>query len=109
MLASRAELLRKFFDQLNEDEATALLLRIMMGHSMEEISEITAVSVNTVKTRLRLGKTRVWAAINGHVAVTAAAAAGLPIHGIVLRTRGIDAASLTGRVVSANLGVLLTF
>jgi len=47
---------RKMLDDLNEDQATALLLRVMLGHSIEEIASITGVSVNTVKTRLRLGK-----------------------------------------------------
>lgn len=67
LLASRAELLHRFLDELNEDQATALLLRVMMGHSMEEIAEITGVSVNTVKTRLRLGKgqLRRWFELSG--------------------------------------------
>ncbi len=51
-----ADLMRNVFDDLNETQATALLLRIMLGHSIEEIASITGVSVNTVKTRLRLGK-----------------------------------------------------
>lgn len=55
-LEARVELLRKFLDQLNNDQTTALLLRIMMGHSVEEVADMTGVSVNTVKTRLRLGK-----------------------------------------------------
>jgi DNA-directed RNA polymerase specialized sigma24 family protein len=35
-----------------------LRLRLMLGHSIDEIASITGVSVNTVKTRLRLGKNR---------------------------------------------------
>jgi len=46
----------KMLDDLNEEQATALSLRVMLGHSIEEIASITGVSVNTVKTRLRLGK-----------------------------------------------------
>lgn len=59
---ARANLVRSLLDELNEDQATALLLRVMLGHSIEEIASITAVSVNTVKTRLRLGKNqlRYW-------------------------------------------------
>ena len=53
---ARANLVRGLLDDLNEAQATALLLRVMLGHSIEEIASITGVSVNTVKTRLRLGK-----------------------------------------------------
>lgn len=53
---AHADLVRDLLDDLNEDQATALLLRVMLGHSIEEIASITGVSVNTVKTRLRLGK-----------------------------------------------------
>jgi RNA polymerase sigma-70 factor, ECF subfamily len=55
-LDARADRLRNLLDELNEAQATALLLRVLMGHSIDEISDITGVSVNTVKTRLRLGK-----------------------------------------------------
>jgi RNA polymerase sigma-70 factor (ECF subfamily) len=53
---ARADLVRNLLDALNEDQAKALLLHVMLGHSTEEIADITGVSVNTVKTRLRLGK-----------------------------------------------------
>ena len=53
---ARADLVRNLFDALNEEQAKALLLRVMLGHSTDEIAIITGVSVNTVKTRLRLGK-----------------------------------------------------
>lgn len=52
----RADLLRKLLDALNETQAKALLLHVMLGHSTDEIASITGVSVNTVKTRLRLAK-----------------------------------------------------
>ena len=55
-LEVRASLVRDLLDELNEDQAKALLLRIMLGHSIEEIASITGVSANTVKTRLRLAK-----------------------------------------------------
>jgi RNA polymerase sigma-70 factor (ECF subfamily) len=59
---ARSNLVRSLLEDLNEDQATALLLRVMLGHSIEEIASITGVSVNTVKTRLRLGKNqlRYW-------------------------------------------------
>jgi RNA polymerase sigma-70 factor (ECF subfamily) len=53
---AHADLVRYLVDDINEDQATALLLHVMLGHSIEEIASITGVSANTVKTRLRLGK-----------------------------------------------------
>ena len=53
---ARADLVRNLLDALNEEQAKALLLYVMLGHSTEEIAVITGVSANTVKTRLRLGK-----------------------------------------------------
>ncbi len=53
---ARADLVRNLLDELNEAQATVLRLRLMLGHSIGEIACITGVSVNTVKTRLRLGK-----------------------------------------------------
>jgi len=50
------ELLRSLLDDLNEAQAEALIMRTMLGHSIEEIAGMTGVSVNTVKTRLRLAK-----------------------------------------------------
>jgi RNA polymerase sigma-70 factor (ECF subfamily) len=55
-LEARADLVRNLLDELNEEQAKALLLRIMLGHSIDEIAGMTGVSVNTVKTRLRLAK-----------------------------------------------------
>jgi RNA polymerase sigma-70 factor (ECF subfamily) len=52
----RADLVRNLLDSLNEEQAKALLLHIMLGHSTEEVATMTGVSVNTVKKRLRLGK-----------------------------------------------------
>ena len=48
--------MRNLLDDLNESQATVLLLRLMLGHSINEIACITGVPANTVKTRLRLGK-----------------------------------------------------
>jgi len=53
---ARADLLRKLLDDLKKEQANALRLRLMLGHSIGEIADITGVSQNTVKTRLRLGK-----------------------------------------------------
>jgi RNA polymerase sigma-70 factor, ECF subfamily len=51
-----AGLLRNLLDDLNKEQANALRLRLMLGHSIDEIAGMTGVSPNTVKTRLRLGK-----------------------------------------------------
>jgi RNA polymerase sigma-70 factor (ECF subfamily) len=53
---ARADLVRNLLDELNKEQANVLRLRLMLGHSIEEIAGITGVSQNTVKTRLRLGK-----------------------------------------------------
>jgi RNA polymerase sigma-70 factor (ECF subfamily) len=37
-------------------QAETLVMRVVLGFSVEEIAVATDVSVNTVKTRLRLGK-----------------------------------------------------
>jgi RNA polymerase sigma factor (sigma-70 family) len=55
---ARANLIRGLLDELGEAQSTVLRLRLMLGHSIDEIARITGVSVNTVKTRLRLGKNR---------------------------------------------------
>jgi RNA polymerase sigma-70 factor, ECF subfamily len=54
----RADLVRNLLDDLNKEQADVLRLRLMLGHSINEIAGITGVSPNTVKTRLRLGKTQ---------------------------------------------------
>jgi RNA polymerase sigma-70 factor (ECF subfamily) len=54
--AAHAELVSSLLDDLNEAQAKALLMHIMLGHSIDEIASMTGVSANTVKTRLRLAK-----------------------------------------------------
>jgi RNA polymerase sigma-70 factor (ECF subfamily) len=53
---AHAELVQHLLETLDEAQAKALLMRVMLGHSIDEIARMTGVSVNTVKTRLRLGK-----------------------------------------------------
>jgi RNA polymerase sigma factor (sigma-70 family) len=53
---ARADLVRNLLDELNQEQANVLRLRLMLGHSIGEIACLTGVSLNTVKTRLRLGK-----------------------------------------------------
>jgi RNA polymerase sigma-70 factor, ECF subfamily len=52
----RAEVMRDLIRRLRPIQAETLVLRAVLGFSIEEIAQLTEVSVNTVKTRLRLGK-----------------------------------------------------
>ena len=52
----RAEVMRDLIRRLSSVQAETLVLRVVLGFSVEEIANFTEVSVNTVKTRLRLGK-----------------------------------------------------
>jgi RNA polymerase sigma factor (sigma-70 family) len=63
----RVSLLRDLIDELSDKQASVVILRLVLGFSMEEIAKITGVSINTVKTRLRLGKNRLrrWLARRG--------------------------------------------
>lgn len=49
-------LLRLLLSELPDAQAEALLLRVVCGHSIEEISTITQTQFNTVRSRLRLAK-----------------------------------------------------
>jgi RNA polymerase sigma-70 factor (ECF subfamily) len=64
---ARVDLVRNLLDDLSEAQTTVLRLRLMLGHSIDEIACMTGVSVNTVKTRLRLGKNQLrrWLERNG--------------------------------------------
>ena len=48
--------LRDIIDELPEVQAEAILMRMVFGYSMEEMAIATQVSVNTCKSRLRVGK-----------------------------------------------------
>jgi RNA polymerase sigma-70 factor (ECF subfamily) len=49
-------LLRLLLTELPDAQAEALMLRVVCGHSIEEISVITQTPFNTVRSRLRLAK-----------------------------------------------------
>lgn len=49
-------LLRSLLSELPDTQAEALMLRVVYGHSIEEISTITQTPFNTVRSRLRLAK-----------------------------------------------------
>jgi RNA polymerase sigma-70 factor (ECF subfamily) len=52
----RRSLLRLLLSELPDAQAEALELRVLFGHSIEEISTITHTPFNTVRSRLRLAK-----------------------------------------------------
>jgi RNA polymerase sigma-70 factor (ECF subfamily) len=52
----RRELLRKLLRDMPETQAETLMLRLALGHSIEEIASITNAPLNTVRSRLRLAK-----------------------------------------------------
>lgn len=52
----RRALLRSLLSELPDVQAEALMLRIVYGHSIEEIASITHTPFNTVRSRLRLAK-----------------------------------------------------
>lgn len=56
VLAQRRKALERVLAKLPREQAEALTLRIMLDFSMNEIASICDVPLNTVKTRLRLGK-----------------------------------------------------
>ncbi|MBX3233396.1 MAG: sigma-70 family RNA polymerase sigma factor [Labilithrix sp.] len=61
--ARRMELLRDVLAQIPPEQAETLSLRIMFGWSLAEVAETTGVPLNTVRSRLRLAKTALRAAI----------------------------------------------
>jgi RNA polymerase sigma-70 factor (ECF subfamily) len=52
----RTEVMRDLIRRVRPIQAETLVMRVVLGFSVEEIAVATEVSVNTVKTRLRLGK-----------------------------------------------------
>jgi RNA polymerase sigma-70 factor (ECF subfamily) len=52
----QAEVMRDLLRRLRPIQGETLVMRVVLGFSVEEIAQATDVSVNTVKTRLRLGK-----------------------------------------------------
>jgi RNA polymerase sigma factor (sigma-70 family) len=52
----RTELLRQLLDEIPEEQAEALTMRVVLGWSLEEIAESSGAPLNTVRSRLRLAK-----------------------------------------------------
>jgi RNA polymerase sigma factor (sigma-70 family) len=52
----RRHLLGALLGEIPEAQAEALALRVALGHSIDEVAAITRAPINTVRSRLRLGK-----------------------------------------------------
>jgi RNA polymerase sigma-70 factor (ECF subfamily) len=52
----RRALIRTLLREIPDTQAETLVLRMALGHSIEEVSTITTAPVNTVRSRLRLAK-----------------------------------------------------
>jgi len=52
----RKAVIRELLTELPDEQAETLALRIMLGWSLEEVADATGAPVNTVRSRLRLGK-----------------------------------------------------
>ena len=61
----RRELLRELLEDLPEEQAEALTLRVVMGWSLEEVARASGAPVNTVRSRVRLAKEALRARIEG--------------------------------------------
>lgn len=56
LASKRRELLRSLLDELPEAQAEALVLRSVLGHSLEETARVAGVPENTVRSRMRLAR-----------------------------------------------------
>jgi RNA polymerase sigma factor (sigma-70 family) len=54
--ARRRDAVRRLLDDLPEEQAEALALRMILGWSIKEIAAATETPINTVRSRLRLAK-----------------------------------------------------
>jgi RNA polymerase sigma-70 factor (ECF subfamily) len=52
----RRSVMRDLLDDLPEEQAEALALRVVMGWSLEDVAAATGAPVNTVRSRIRLAK-----------------------------------------------------
>jgi RNA polymerase sigma factor (sigma-70 family) len=59
--ARRRDTLRRLLDELPESIAEAVALHFMLGYTVQEVAAASHVPVNTVWSRLRLGKERIRA------------------------------------------------
>ncbi len=50
------EIFRRLLDELPEAQAEALVLRVVLGHSLEETAAIAGAPENTIRSRIRLAR-----------------------------------------------------
>jgi RNA polymerase sigma factor (sigma-70 family) len=65
----RRDLLRELLEDLPEEQAEALTLRVVMGWSLDEVARASGAPVNTVRSRVRLAKEALRARIAAHPAL----------------------------------------
>ena len=63
--ARRRRVVRSLLETLPEAQAETLALRVVLGMSLEEVAAATGVPVNTVRSRVRLGKEALRKRIDG--------------------------------------------
>lgn len=61
----RASLVRTLLDRIPREQADTLVMRVMLGWSLGEVASATNVPVNTVRSRMRLAKNAMRAAMAG--------------------------------------------
>jgi RNA polymerase sigma factor (sigma-70 family) len=61
----RLAALRVLLDELPAGQAESLAMRVVLGCSLEEVADATGVSVNTVRSRIRLAKEHIRRRITG--------------------------------------------
>lgn len=59
----RASLVRTLLDRIPREQADTLVMRVMLGWSLGEVASATGVPVNTVRSRMRLAKNAMRAAM----------------------------------------------
>lgn len=59
----RAECLRSLLAELPEAQAEAMTMRLVLGYDLPEISTATGAAINTVRSRVRLGREKLRALI----------------------------------------------
>jgi RNA polymerase sigma-70 factor (ECF subfamily) len=52
----RKAMLRRLLEELPENQAETLALRVVLGYSLADVSAATGAPINTVRSRLRLAK-----------------------------------------------------
>jgi len=65
----RADILRVLMTRLPPEQAEAVALRVVLGWSLPEVAEATGAPLNTVRSRLRLAKQALRAAIEADPSV----------------------------------------